>query len=71
MILDLFQQTETQKLATQLSQYGLNPNEWILRQEDRGIYAIQSKRDQNFTFAGKTKKQGSAIQWEEIELLSI
>jgi len=71
MILDFFQQTETQKLTTQLSQYGLNPSEWTLHQEDSGLYAIQSKQDQNFTFAGKTKKQGSAIKWEKIELLSI
>lgn len=71
MILDLFRQIETQALAQQLSKYGLNPSEWVLRPTANNAYAIQSKDDQNFAFAGKTKKQGHSVKWEKIELISI
>jgi hypothetical protein len=71
MILDLFEQTETQKLTNALSGYGLNPSEWLLNQQGNGSYAIQSKTDKNFIFKGQIKNRGSKVTWEKIDLISL
>jgi hypothetical protein len=71
MILDLFQQTETQKLVGQLSGYGLDPKDWVLRLQNDGNYFIQSKGDKDFVFEGKTKGQGHQVTWEKIDLISL
>lgn len=71
MILDFLQQTETQKLTSELSGYGLDPREWILSFRNEGHYFIQSKSDENFVFEGKTKQQGRKVTWEKIDLVSL
>ena len=62
---------QTRNLSHDLRNFGLNPQDWKILKERSATYKIQSKRDQDFVFAGRAKRKGARLAWEKIELISV
>lgn len=53
-----------------LKDFGLNPTEWVVLQEEPQTYKVRSKTDKNFMFQGKACRRGKKLKWEKLELIS-
>lgn len=58
-------------LQGQLTQFGLNPNDWSLVRQAKNRYHIQAKTDKNFAFAGLTQIKKGKLAWQKLELISL
>ena len=69
-ILDSNQQTQ-RNLLRDLAGFGLNPQDWSLKPASRHCWLILSKLDPDFTFQGQTRKKGTQISWDQLQLMSL
>jgi hypothetical protein len=56
-------------LLTQLSQFGLNPQDWLLEKITKHSYYIKSRSDQMKYFWGKAKETDAQVKWENLVLV--
>ena len=61
----------TQILKSQLSQFGLNPNDWSIVKQKENRYQITARNDKSFSFTGITKQKLGKKVWQKIELISL
>jgi hypothetical protein len=59
------------QLQMNLSQYGLNPQDWILKPLSQMTYLIAHKEDPGFKFCGQWKHLKQKAAWQSLQLLSI
>ncbi len=62
---------ENEMLQLELSNFGLSPNDWVLKKESRHSYKIEHRHDPFFFFDGLTKATGHRKKWDRIILKSI
>ena len=58
-------------LNSQLSQFGLQPKEWSLINEQNNQIIIQNKFDDSFCFIGSVQNLDGKQKWENIQLISL
>jgi hypothetical protein len=54
-------------LKNSLSEFGLNPNDWLVTEKAKQIYTIENKEDHDFKFLGIAEQNA----WKELRLFSI
>lgn len=60
-----------EKLLSHLSGFGLNPNQWSLKQKSKNIFLIQNKKSPSWSFLGISKHTPNALAWKRITLVSL
>ena len=55
-------------LQSSLKTFGLNPNDWILVENQNNTYFIENKNDPDFRFVGKINPK---VSFENISLISL
>ena len=58
-------------LNSQLSQFGLQPTEWSLLNEQNDQIIIQNKFDDSFYFIGSVQNLDGKQKWKNIQLVSL
>jgi len=58
-----------QELKSQLSQFGLNPDDWRLKQEKSNQFLIFNHEDSSFKLVGLTSSKTKVQKWECIHIL--
>ncbi len=61
----------TNNLRASLSQYGLNPNEWLLIQKQKNIFKIINAKDNNLLFLGEVQRTSKNLSWKRITLIGL
>ncbi len=62
------------QLSHQLCKFGLNPNEWLISedQQNKNQYLLINLMDPDFKIRGSTEeKDPSQMHWSELSLISI
>ena len=60
-----------QHLLVQLSQFGLDSQDWKLIRTSAKDYLIQSRAERDLVLKGRVHRQGTQYKWDFIDLLSI
>ena len=58
-------------LQSQLINFGLNPNEWLLERIQNMNFKIRNRDDQGFVFLGRLSMENQTYQWQSLELISL
>lgn len=62
---------EANQLQCDLSEFGLCPKEWQIKNSGHGSYKIQNRTSPDFYFIGQTTKTSQKIKWQSIRLAGI
>lgn len=60
-----------QALLSNLSGYGLNPNQWKIQKTNKNTYWIQNKEIPSWYFRGITDSHSGIARWNKISLVSL
>lgn len=70
-MIEQYQLTDKTILQSELSHYGLSPEDWNIVKETQEFYRIEHKVDPEFTFYGLINRESSPRKWKRIFLRSI
>lgn len=56
------------ELRTQLSQFGLNPQEWVLRPLAGDAYCAIHREDTELVLVGRVRIRDGRARWRDLEL---
>jgi hypothetical protein len=59
------------KFNTNLRQFGLNPREWLIRPQTKGLFKLQHRHKSSFQLEGKGMLTIDGIIWEQLSLSSL
>ena len=59
------------KLIEELKQFGLNPQDWVMKRVGTLQFKLQHKSDPNFVLLGKGKYLDTRPKWAQIQLISL
>lgn len=59
------------ELNTQLTDFGLHPQDWVLKAESNKTVKIQHKEEKTFYFMGQVEKQKGKSYWKTIHLAGL
>lgn len=55
-------------LRQQLSQFGLNPQDWILENKGSGQYLVRHSQDFQTYFLGLAEQNLNSLKWQKLEI---
>lgn len=58
-------------LKTELSGYGLRPDDWVIKQMQHDQFKIENLSEPDFCFKGKTEYRNGRRRWGKITLAGI
>lgn len=59
------------ELNTQLADFGLHPQDWVLMPKSNKTIKIQHKEEKTFFFLGEVEKQKGKPYWKTIHLAGL
>jgi hypothetical protein len=59
------------QLNGQLSEFGLNPRDWVVKPVGTDRFKVEYTDDRNWYFIGTTKSKEKKTQWAQMQLASI
>ena len=59
------------ELNTQLTDFGLHPQDWVLMPKSSKTVKIQHKEEKTFYFVGQIEKQKGKAYWKTIHLAGL
>lgn len=67
----MFESQDLENLKLKLRQYGLNPEEWLLKAGGRGLFLVVNREDQDFSLVGRAKGRRGRRRWADLRLRSV
>lgn len=67
----MFESQDLENLKLKLRQYGLNPEEWLLKVGGRGLFLVVHREDHDFSLVGRTKGRRGRRSWADLRLRSV